>query len=265
DLSGPRHSGVRTDEEIRVDETEFAISLEADLAAIDAGADDEVVVVTEHLVVVEGLQRGACCQRLGEGAVERAPGRRGAGVAAARWARDRLVVLIEDLEVGRRRSRLRELIVLQAQCVEQWTSPIAAAALDLGRVAVDMLLVEPAIIEIALHRPMVSYRIAAVERNQLRLVFGGLRPGKGRAIVVGEQFDRRRSDHAEEIVCCGRDEMDLGIGALPAEIAVEARKPRWRLEAPAVVLEAFRRQIESPFPVAHAVLQGAADAAVGAA
>ena len=59
--------------------------------------------------------------------------------------------------------------------------------------------------------------------------------------------------------------MNLGIGALPAEIAVEARQPRWRLEAPAVILEAFRREIESPFPVAHAVLQGAADPAVGAA
>src|SRR5262249_8570263 len=43
-----------------------------------------------------------------------------------------------------------------------------------------------------------------------------MRIGINRAIVVGEQFDRRRSDHAEEIVCCGRDQMDLGIGALPA-------------------------------------------------
>src|SRR5262245_46146664 len=128
-----------------------------------------------------------------------------------------------------------------------------------------MLLVEPAIIEIALHRPMVSYRIAAVERNQFRLVFGGLRPRVDRAIVVGEQFDRRRSDHAEEVVCRGRDQMNFGIGALPAEIAIEARQPRWRLVAPAVVLEAFRGKIETPLPVAHAVLQGAADAAVGAA
>src|SRR5215831_17309734 len=58
--------------------------------------------------------------------------------------------------------------------------------------------------------------------------------------------------------------MNLGIGALPAEIAIEARQPRWRLEAPAVVLEPFRREIEAPFAVAHPVLQGAADPAVGA-
>jgi hypothetical protein len=53
--------------------------------------------------------------------------------------------------------------------------------------------------------------------------------------------------------------MNLGIGALPAEIAVEARQPRWRLEAPAVVLKAFRREIEAPFSAAYAVLQRAAD------
>src|SRR6478672_5635295 len=126
-----------------------------------------------------------------------------------------------------------------------------------------MLLVEPAIIEIALHRPMVGHGVAAVERNQFRLVFGGLRPSVNRTIVVGEQFERCRSDHAEEIVCCGRDEMNLGIGPLPAKIAVETRQPRWRLIAPAVVLKAFGCQIESPFPVAYTVLQGAADPTVG--
>src|SRR5262249_19672199 len=59
--------------------------------------------------------------------------------------------------------------------------------------------------------------------------------------------------------------MNLGIGALPAEIAVETRQPRWRLVTPAVVLKAFRCQIEAPFPVTYTVLQGAADPAVGAA
>src|SRR5262249_38543076 len=89
-----------------------------------------------------------------------------------------------------------------------------------------MRLIEPAIIKIALHRPMVGHGVAAVERNQSRLVFGGLRPGVNRAIVVGEQLDRCRSNHAEVVVCCGRDEMNLGIGALPAEIAHHAAPPR---------------------------------------
>src|SRR5689334_12575694 len=109
-----------------------------------------------------------------------------------------------------------------------------AAALDLGGVAVNMLLVEPAVIEVALHGPVIGHGVAAVQRNQFRLVFGGLRPSVNRAMVVGEQFDRCRPDHAEEIVCCGRDEMNLGIGPLPAEITVETGQPRWRLVAPAV-------------------------------
>src|SRR6266446_2395204 len=100
----------------------------------DTGADDEVVVVTEHLVVVEALQRGARRQRLGEGAVDRSPRRGGAGVPAPRRATDRLVVLIENLETRLRKACWKP-IVLEAQRVEQRIGLIAAAALDLGRVA----------------------------------------------------------------------------------------------------------------------------------
>src|SRR5262249_45390894 len=128
-----------------------------------------------------------------------------------------------------------------------------------------MRLIEPAIIKIALHRPMVGHGVAPIERNQFRLVFGGLRPGENRTIIVGEQVDRCRPDHAEVVVGGGRDQMYLGIGPLPAEIAVEPRQSRWRLVAPAVILEAFRREIEPPFPAAYTVLQGAADPTIGPA
>ena len=57
--------------------------------------------------------------------------------------------------------------------------------------------------------------------------------------------------------------MDFRIGALPAEIAIEASDPRRRLVAPAIVFEALRREVEGPFPIPDAVLQGAADSAVG--
>src|SRR5262249_31301121 len=139
DLSGPGDRSVWTDEEIGVDETELAVSLETDLTAIDTGADDEVVVVTEHLVVVEALQRGACRQRLGEGAVDRAP-RGGREVFSPPLrARNRLIVLIEDLKPRLRKAYWKS-IVLEAQGVEQRIGLITAAALDLGRVAVDMFL-----------------------------------------------------------------------------------------------------------------------------
>ena len=167
DLPGARHRRVGTNEEIGIDVAEFAVALEADLAAVDAGADREIVVVTEHLIVVEALQRGAGRHRVGEGAIDRAPRHARAGVAGPGRAIDRLVVRIEDLEVGLRLRR--EAVVFQAQCVEQRIGRVAAAALDLGGIAVDMLLVEPTVIEIALHRPMVGHGVAAVEREQFRL------------------------------------------------------------------------------------------------
>src|SRR5262249_52617144 len=173
-------------------------------------------------VVVEALQGGAGRRRGGEGAGPGAAGGRGRGVPATRWARNGLTVLIEDLKTRLRKAYWKSF-VLEAQGVEQRIGLISAAALDLGGVAVDMLLVKPAIIEVALDRPMVGHGVAAIERGQPRFVLGGLRRRVNGAIVVGEKFDRRRSDHAEEIVCGGRDEMNLGIGALPTEIAVVAR------------------------------------------
>ena len=47
-------------------------------------------------------------------------------------------------------------------------------------------------IDVALHRPVVGDGIAAVERDQPRLVAGGLRPGIDRAEVAVDEIDRRR-------------------------------------------------------------------------
>ena len=59
--------------------------------------------------------------------------------------------------------------------------------------------------------------------------------------------------------------MHLGVHGLAAEIAIEAADPRRRLVAPAVILHAFARHVERPVALAHAVLERAADPAVGAA
>src|SRR4029453_10573987 len=107
--------------------------------------------------------------------------------------------------------------------------------------------------------------VTAIEGKQLRLVFRGLRPGEDRAVIVVEEFDRRRPDHAKEIVGSAGDQMDLRVGAFPAEIAVKAGDPRRRLVAPAGVLESPAPDIERPFPVTHAVLEPSTDAPVGAA
>src|SRR5262249_56446016 len=104
-----------------------------------------------------------------------------------------------------------------------------------------------------------------IKSEELRLVSRGLRPGEDRPVVVVEKLDRRRPDHAEKIVGRARYQMDLRIGALPAEIAVEAGNARRRLVAPAVIFHTLPGKLEAPFPVPDAVLQPTANAAVGAA
>src|SRR5262249_25118480 len=49
------------------------------------------------------------------------------------------------------------------------------------------------------------------------------------------------------------DQMDLRVGALPAETAVKGRDSRWQLVAPAVILESLRGKIERPSPICHAL------------
>ena len=94
----------------------------------------------------------------------------------------------------------------------------------------------------------------AIESHELRLVLRGLWPGEDRPIVIVEQLDRRRPDRAEEIVGRARDQMDLRVGILPTEIAIEAGDARRGLVAPAIVFKALRGEIEAPFPVPDAVL-----------
>src|SRR6266550_1559197 len=69
------------------------------------------------------------------------------------------------------------------------------------------------------------------------------------------QIDLRssRNDHAEEIVGLARDQMDLRVGALPTEIAVEAGDTRRRLVTPALILELLRGKIERPSPICEAL------------
>ena len=106
--------------------------------------------------------------------------------------------MVEKLEIRRWLGRKR--VILQAQRIEQRIGGLTAAALDVGVVAVDVGLLELAVIEIALHRPMVAHGVAAVHRDELRLIFGGLRPGVDRAIIVIEKLERGRTDHTEIVV-----------------------------------------------------------------
>src|SRR5262249_56693398 len=59
--------------------------------------------------------------------------------------------------------------------------------------------------------------------------------------------------------------MEFRVGPFPAKIAVEAGDPRRRLVAPAIVFDSLGGEVEAPLAVRDAVLQRAADSAVGAA
>src|SRR5262245_5271361 len=111
---------------------------------------------------------------------------------------------------------------------------------------------------------MVGDGVAAIEGKELSLISRGLRPGEDRPVVVVEEFGRCRSDHSEKIIGGACDQVHLRVGALPAEVPVETGDPRRRLVAPAIVFESLGGEVEAPFPVPDAVLQRAADSAVGA-
>src|SRR5262249_42293989 len=156
--------GIGSDEQVGEDEAKLAVGLEADRAVVDAATDGEIIVVAEDLVVIGGLQRSAGGERVGPRAVDRPPRRGGAGVAAPRRARGRRVVVDKDWATRLRKACWKS-IVLEAQGVEQRIGLIAAAALDLGSVAVDVGLLKLAHIEIALDDPVVGDVIAAIERK----------------------------------------------------------------------------------------------------
>ena len=83
---------------------------------VEAAAEREIIVVTEDLVVIGGLQGSPGRERVGESAVDCAPRRGCTCVPAARRAIDGLVAGGENLEI-----RLwlgGESVVLQAQGVE---------------------------------------------------------------------------------------------------------------------------------------------------
>ena len=257
--------GIGRDQQVGIDEGERAGGAEIDRAAIDAHADGELVAVVEQFRVAGRLQRAAEGGRVGLRAVDRAVGRHSALIARSRRAGNRLVVGPENLEVGLGRHRRRKTVIVEAKRVEQRVGRVAAAALHIRVVAVDMLLAELAGIDVALHRPGIGDGELAVEREQAHLVPGGLRPGVDRAVVAIEQLHRRRPDHAEGVAGGGGDQMDFRPLALPAEIGIDAGKLGRRLEAPAVVAQPLRREVEREIALLHAVLHSAAGAAEGAA
>src|SRR3989442_15102971 len=92
-----------------------------------------------------------------------------------------------------------------------------AAALYLRRVAVDVLLLEVADVEIPQQRPGVAQRVFAAQPGEAHFVVGGLRGGKERAVVQLQQLDRGRRGNPERGRGREGEQMQLGTVAFPAE------------------------------------------------
>ena len=222
-----------------------------------------MVAVAEELARAGGLEGTAERRRMVRRAVERPICRRGTGVAAAGRAGDRVAVLVEKGELvaerGGHRVRAGKPVVLQAQMIDELRAGAVAAALDLRRVAVDMLLLEVADVEIPQHRPGVAQGVFAAQPGEAQFVVGGLRGGKERAVVQPQQLDRGRRGNPERGRGRDGEQMQLGSVALPAEIAVEADDVGRRFEAPAILVHPLRGNIDGGVAEPGAVLRVAAE------
>src|SRR5262249_44165832 len=91
-------------------------------------------------------------------------------------------------------------------------------------------------------------------------------PGAGgprlRILANKWRFETRSEPHAgaavhgpggKVLAANAADQMDLRVGALPAETAVKGRDSRWQLVAPAVILESLRGKIERPSAICVAL------------
>src|SRR5947207_1624678 len=127
-----------------------------------------------------------------------------------------------------------------------------------------MVLPERADIDIAVQCPVFRRSELAVERNERSLALRGLRPGVNRGPITLEQLDRRRADNTKEIRRARNDEMDLVL-LTPADIGIDACKPRRRLLTPSTVVEALRRDINCDVALLPPELQTRVQAAIRSA
>src|SRR3954471_7775471 len=137
------NGGICSDGEVGKNVAKAAGRAELHIAMVDAAAHREIVLVTEQLIVVGGLQRDADSRRIGARTVDGAVRHKRASNAAGR-AGDRLGELVENLKTGRRRPWARKRIVLQAERVDKRIAGRSAATLDIGFIAIDMALLEAA-------------------------------------------------------------------------------------------------------------------------
>src|SRR5438105_4788884 len=126
-------NAAAADDEIRADGAEFGARPEAGHAVIEAGSDHEMVVVSEQLIVVGGLQRKTACRR---------PGRRPVDLAKNSCG-------VEGIgELGPAQAIRRRRVIAEAK-----QGRVGCAWPGAGRIGVDRLLVEDPHMGRAFDRP----------------------------------------------------------------------------------------------------------------
>ena len=142
---------------------------------------------------------------------------------------------------------------------------VCGAVLRFRNIAVNVLLIEPAIVADAREGERGRGLRRAVERDHVRLVHGRLWRRERVAPGLVEELDGCGGGHADEVVGSRVVEMELGVVALGAKIGIHAPDHRFREIAEAVVVNALQRHEGGPASVVGAVCQRALVAAEGAA
>ena len=137
--------------------------------------------------------------------------------------------------------------------------------LDVGRIAVDMGLIERAEIDVALEFQRARFDVGPGQSKHRHLVLVRLRNRIDAAPVLLQQLERGRRGGAEEIVAGGQVEMHLGAVGAVADVAIDPANLRHSIDTPAGVADRLAGEIDRIVSDLLAVLKRPLRAPEGAA
>ena len=194
-----KHTGAGH-EQVLIDRSKFALRRENRGTMIDGGAHYDMVVVPEDLVGVGDL--GGATEAVGGGLVIVQFAQEGAAQGVRRRRaihRPKNRIAVADAEVG-----------------------VAIAWRNVGAVAVNVLLPEAAVIEIALEGPGVREIMGQGRVDEGKLKLCALRPRIDARPILIEQLDRRCRDVAQDVTGAGEIDMEFGVVAAGADVHIHA-------------------------------------------
>ena len=128
-----------------------------------------------------------------------------------------------------------------------------------------MALPKAAIIEIGLERKGIGGLPAAATGQKSQLVLGRLRDRIDARPVLAEHLDRCRGGGAETVIRTGKGQVEFGLIALDAEVAVNAAQARRGILAPALIVDGVGCNIAGQVAILAASLHGGTNPTIRAA